>query len=88
MAGTNDKCLEALDVLLPLLQCLGFQINYNTLEGACQQVVFLGIIMDSVSIALSIHQWKMGEVREYLQSFYASRKVTKHKIQQLAGKLN
>ena len=39
-------------------------------------------------MTLSIPQRKMDEVKEYLQSFYASRKVTKRNIQQLAGILN
>ena len=88
IASTYDECLEALNVLLQLLQELGFHINYNILEGPCQRLVFLGIVLDSVSMTLSIPQRKMDEVKEYLQSFYASRKVIKRNIQQLAGKLN
>ena len=88
IASTYDECLEALNVLLQLLRELGFHINYNKLEGPCQRLVFLGIVLDSVSMTLSIPQRKMDEVKEYLQSFYASRKVTKRNIQQLAGKLN
>ena len=41
-----------------------------------------------VSMTLSIPQRKLDEVKEYLQSFNLTHKVTKRKIQQLAGKLN
>ena len=59
IASTYDECLEALNVLLRLLRELGFHINYNKLEGPCQRLVFLGIVLDSVSMTLSIPQKKM-----------------------------
>ena len=60
MVSTYDECSEALYVLLRLLWELGFHINYNKLEGLCQGLVFLGMILDSVSMTLSISQRKMG----------------------------
>ena len=35
MASTYGEWLQALNVLLRLLRELGFQINYNKLEGPC-----------------------------------------------------
>ena len=88
IASTYDECLQALNVLLRLLRELGFQINYNKLEGPCQSLVFLGIVLDSTSMTLSIPQEKMDEVKQCMNTFMASRKVTKRQIQSLAGKLN
>lgn len=59
IANTYDECLETLNVLLRLLRQLGFHINYNKLEGPCQRLVFLEIVLDSVSMTLSIPQRKM-----------------------------
>ena len=86
IASTYDECLQALNVLLRLLRELGFQINYNKLEGPFQSLVFL--VLDSTSMTLSIPQEKMDEVRQCMNTFMASRKVTKRQIQSLAGKLN
>ena len=88
IASTYNACLEALNVLLRLVWVLGFHIKYNKLEGPCKRLIFMGIVLDSISMTLSIPQGKMDEVKQYLKSFLISRKVTKRRIQQLAGKLN
>ena len=76
IASTYDECLQALNVILWLLRELGFQINYNKLEGPCQSLVFFGIVLDSTSMTLSIPQEKMDEVKQCMNTFMASRKVT------------
>lgn len=88
IASTYDECFHALNVLLRLLRELGFHINYNKLEGPCQRLVFLGIVLDSASMTLSIPQSKIKEIKQCMNLFLASRKVNKRQIQSLAGKLN
>ena len=91
IASTYDERLGALILMLRLLRELGFHIIYNKLEGPCLRLVFLGIVLDSISMALSIPQRKMDVVKQCLKTFLISREVTnlkKRRLQQLAGKLN
>ena len=69
ITSTYDECLQALNVLLQLLQELGFQINYNKLEGPWQSLVFLGIVLNSTSMTLYIPQEKMDDVNQCMNIF-------------------
>lgn len=75
-------------MLLRLLRQLGFQINYSKLEGPCQSLTFLGVVLDSNSLTLSIPESKLREVAGIMRHFLIRKKVTKRDIQSLVGKLN
>lgn len=88
ISETYDECLSALNELMRLLRELGFQLNYNKVEGPKQQLVFLGILIDSINMTLSVPEQKLSELRNDLQCFLNRAKVTKRDIQQLVGKMN
>ncbi|MEW8545791.1 MAG: reverse transcriptase domain-containing protein, partial [Candidatus Thiodiazotropha sp.] len=88
VAQTYDECLQALNALLRLLRQLGFQINYSKIEGPCQSLTFLGIVLDSNNMTLSIPDSKLREVEEIMKQILKRKKVTKRDIQSLVGKLN
>ena len=67
---------------------LGFHINYNKVEGPSQNLTFLGVGLDSMTMTLSIPPSKLIECDEIMSRFIAQRKVNKRKIQSLVGKLN
>lgn len=83
-----DECLGASNELLRLLRKLGFHINYSKIEGPTCELVFLGILLNSVNMTLTIPEPKLTEVETSMKSFLISRKVTKRDIQSLVGKLN
>lgn len=88
VARTYRQCVATLNELLRLLRLLGFQINYNKIEGPKHELVFLGITINSINMTFSIPKPKLKEIETIMQSFLVSKKVTKRAIQSLAGKLN
>jgi hypothetical protein len=88
VAKTYHECMATLNELLRLLRTLGFQINYNKIEGPKRELVFLGITLNSVSMTFCIPRPKLMEIESVMQKFLVSKKVTKREIQSLAGKLN
>ena len=85
---TEERCVEAYETLLSLLQKLGFKINWDKVASASQQMTFLGINICSVSRQLSLPQEKLEEIRTLLKTWECKKKATKHELMQLVGKLN
>lgn len=81
-------CKQGYDLLLEVLQKLGFKINFKKAEPPVQKIVFLGIEIDSVHRTLSLPVNKMLELREELAKWQSKSKATKHELQRLVGKLN
>ena len=88
VSQTYSECLQALNELLCLLGRLGFQINYNKLEGPTRKITFLGITLDSVTMTLSIPGDKLTDVKLTMKRIISCKKVSKRDIQSLVGKLN
>lgn len=78
----------ALNELMRLLRELGFQLNYKKTEGPAQKLVFLGIVLNSIEMTISVPDEKLAELRDCLQTFLQRPKVIKREIQSLVGKLN
>ena len=56
-------------ILMALLHCLGFAINYNKVEGPEQRLLFLVIVMDTINMTLELPAKKLNELRLLLQKF-------------------
>ncbi len=82
------KCLTALNVLLALLNRLGFYIVWGKMEGPSQRITFLGVIIDSLSLQLELPAEKLSELSSLLRSACKKRHIRKRTLQQLLGKLN
>lgn len=85
---TKEHCIETLNVLLRLLRRLGFWINYNKIDGPSTRLKFLGIILDSVNMSLTLPKDKVQDLKHTLRSANKKSKLTKRHLQQIAGKLN
>ena len=85
---TKQECKEAYDTLCQLLQDLGFTLSAHKLVPPCQRLVFLGIVLDSLALTLSIPQNKLSEIKDKVKSFLCRQRATKRQLQSLAGKLN
>ena len=88
VAQSYDEYLETLTELLRLLRKLGFHINYSKIEGPTCELVFLGILLNSANMTLTIPEPKLTEIETSMKRFLVSRKVSKRDIQSLVGKLN
>ena len=85
---TPEECQQAFDTLFQLLLDLGFQVSPTKLVPACQQLTFLSVQINTVTLELSLPQKKLEEMKEVIASFVNRKRATKRQLQQLAGKLN
>ena len=85
---TFEECRQALATLLSLLRKLGFMINWNKVVDPCQQIVFLGVEIDSILLCLRLPADKLEAFRKELAHFSKLKRASKHQLQQLAGRLN
>ena len=84
----KETCTHAYHTLLNLLHRLGFTINEDKIVPPTQELTFLGIVINSKDRTLALPERKLQELRESLYSWLDKRKVTKHELQKLIGKLN
>ena len=75
-------------VVIRLLRSLGFRINWHKVVDPCQDLVFLGIRINTVSGVLSLDPSKAEEVVALLDHSLEARRLSKHQLQRLAGKLS
>ncbi|XP_057307364.1 uncharacterized protein LOC130645393 [Hydractinia symbiolongicarpus] len=83
---TQTECYEAYNTLCKLLVGLGFQLSPAKLVPPCQQLTFLGILLDTVSLTLSLPPAKLDALREVVSHFLTKQK--EKELQRLAGRLN
>ena len=81
-------CAEALVVLIQLLRKLGFMIHWGKVADPTMHITFLGIVLDSVSMTLSLLEEKVLLLKQELQSSFRKNRFTKPQLQSLAGRLS
>ena len=84
----KNRCKLGYELLIDVLQRVGFDINFKKVEPPVQKIIFLGIEIDSVNGTLALPEKKLEELREELARWQAKSKATKQELQQLIGKLN
>jgi hypothetical protein len=85
---TFHECSKALYTLIFLLRELGFAINWSKVEGPSQQLVFLGVVVDSVSLTLALPMSKLQDFNNLLGVFSQKRRASIKQLETLIGKLN
>ena len=88
VAETKEECQEAYDTLCSLLLTLGFQLSNNKLVPPCQQLIFLGVLFNTLNLTLSLPPAKLLQLSEVVSSFMSRTRASKRQLQQLAGRLN
>ena len=88
VAPTKAECELAFTTLCTLLTDLGFQISPTKVVPPCQQLTFLGIVIDTCAMELSLPQDKLRETKQLIDCFAIRKRASKLQLQQLAGKLN
>ena len=86
--GDKNNCQKGYELLLGVLQKLGFDVNFNKVQEPVQRITFLGIEIDSVNSTLSLPKNKLAELKGELVKWKTKSKATKRELQQLIGKLN
>ena len=87
--GESQEAYQAaFDALLSLLQNLGFIINWSKVIYPAQQLVFLGVTIDTVQgTLLSLPDEKLEALELFLLEFALRKRASKRQLQVLAGKL-
>ena len=66
---TYEQCNRALLLMISLLRCLGFCINWNKVVGPTTRITFLGVNIDTVNMSLSLPSEKLTEFTDLLHVF-------------------
>ena len=82
------ECLEIFNCLVELVQELGFQISWHKVVPPTRALIFLGILINSVTQTLELSQDKPVALQDLVQAFLHRRRASKRQLQSLAGKLS
>ena len=86
--GALAECFEIFSSLLKSLQSLGFSVNWKKVVPSTQCLIFLGVLIDTVSHSMSLPHDKLVALHELSLSFRHRHRASKRQLQGLAGKLN
>jgi hypothetical protein len=82
-----SNCKNAYEVLLSLLQELGFSISWKKVGPPSQRLVFLGVFIDSVKGELAVPEDKLLMLKSDIAEWREKRSASKRELQQIIGKL-
>ena len=85
---TELECKRSMSILIDLLQELGFVVALRKVVPPAQRVTYLGIVLDSVEMSLSLPPSKVDKLRSVLQSFENKVTCSVKDLQVLAGHLS
>ena len=85
--ATWQECQEV-PLTAPYNKNLGFEITEKKVVPPTQQLVFLGILIDTISQTLSLPEDKLVELQCVVKEFLQRCRASKRQFQSLAGKLN
>lgn len=77
ISESKEVCAEALNILIQLLQKLGFMIHWGKVVDPTTCITFLGIDLNSVSMTLSLPEEKLLLLQQELQSSLCMNRFTK-----------
>ena len=88
ISKSKAECAEALKMLIFLLRKLGFMIHWGKVVDPTTCITFLGIELDSITMALRLPSEKLLALKEELQGSLSKNHFTKRQLQSLAGRLS
>ena len=88
VADSKEKCNVGVHKLITLLRELGFAIAYNKVSSASTSIVFLGVLINSITMTLHLPEEKVIAFKELLLQFRSRKRASCRQLQALAGKLS
>lgn len=88
LTATKQESLEALNCLIALLRKLGFLINWKKVVDPTQDIVFLGININSIEMSLRLPDGKLRSIHAELDHMLGKKRASKRQLQSLAGRLS
>ena len=80
-------CKQAMSALIDLLHEMGFLVAWRKVVTPSQSVTYLGILLDSISLTLSLPAPKVDRIRSYVDQVSNRSSSTVKELQVLAGHL-
>lgn len=84
---TWQECQRAQKILIHLLISLGFRISWDKCSSPSLEIVYLGVIFDSLRMELRMPPKKLFKLRCELQFFRNKARCTKKQLQKLCGRI-
>ena len=88
IGDTYKECLEGQLALINILIKLGFYISWEKVVSPCQRIQFLGLILDSNNMSITLPSDKIVKLESLLLDFMSKTKAKKKELQSLAGHLS
>lgn len=85
---TFEACMASMNTLITLLRQLGFRINWQKVVDPCQELVFLGIYINTHENWLALDPVKKDKLVDNLQKSATQKRLSKTQLQTLAGRLS
>lgn len=86
VADTYEECKYAFDCLVDLLGSQWFTINWHKVVEPAQEIVFLGVLIDSVYCTLSIPELKLTELTTEIKLSLHKKKLQNVSYNRLLGR--
>jgi len=83
-----EQCAGALQQLVTVIRELGFSINWTKVDGPAQNIVFLGIVINTVAGTLALPAGKLGDLQRQLEDFSHRKRASKKQLERLIGRLS
>ena len=88
VALLKKMCDDLIDQFLSICREIGMPISMDKTFGGCTQIVFLGLLIDTIRQMIFIPQEKVNAAERLIKETFAAKKITIKKLQKLCGTLN
>lgn len=85
---TYEECNRHVLDLINLLRRLGFDIAWEKVVSPTQNLTFLGLQLDSISMQISLPESKLASLLDLIEQFLGAKRASKRELERLAGKLS
>lgn len=88
IADSKKACLNAVTLTISTLKNLGFTVNLKKSEwDPCQQIAYLGFVLDSNKITIELPDTKRQKIRSTLKTFCAQKQFSIKLLAEVIGLL-
>ena len=85
VASSEAECLRQRNILIELMEFLGFNVSYNKVTEPSRVCIFLGITIDSEKMELSLPQAKVDKMKVFIEDCIGRNFVSKKTLQKVGG---
>ena len=87
ITNTKKEAVHEQLTIISILRYLGFFISYKKLQTLTQNIKFLGIYINSLTLEMCLPQDKLEKLKSLLTELKKRRQVQKKQLERLAGTL-